>query len=171
MREISDDDIQDFLDDNLSPLHREYLETSMQRDHALAERVEEYRAMKNALRSSQTPLGSRQFVDAVMAKIETVEPNPAAQGWRALDWLSLSAAAALVVGLVYLVGFSEVFELIREIPTPDFSWVASAMASAQEELKPYASLLPYVGFSAAAGLTFSVLDRLFLVSRYERIRS
>jgi len=42
---------------------------------------------------------------------------------------------------------------------------------AQEELKPYASLLPYVGFSAAAGLTFSVLDRLFLVSRYERIRS
>ena len=171
MRNISDDDIQDYLDDNLSPLQREYFETAMQRNHALAERIEEYRAVKSALKSEKAPLGSHEFVDAVMARIETVEPNPAAQGWRALDWLSLSAAAALVVGLVYLVGFSEVFELLREIPTPNFSWVASAMASVEEELKLYAGLLPYAGFSAAAALTFSILDRLFLISRYERIRS
>ena len=93
LRNISDDDIQDYLDDNLSPLQREYFETAMQRNHALAERVEEYRAVKSALKSEKAPLGSHEFVDAVMARIETVEPNPAAQGWRALDWLSLSAAA------------------------------------------------------------------------------
>ena len=171
MRNISDDDIQDYLDDNLSPLHREYFETAMQGNRALAERVEEYRAVKSALKSETASMESREFVDAVMARIETVEPNPAARGWRTLDWLPLSAAAALVVGLVSLVGFSEVFELLREISMPDFSWVTSAIASVEEELKPYAGLLPYAGFSAVAALTFSILDRLFLLSRYERIHS
>lgn len=171
LKNITDNDIQDYLDGNLNPLHREYIETAMANNPAVAERIGEYRLVQSALKKEEKPLDSREFVDAVMTRIDGMTLDPAAPRWRALDWLPLSAAVALVLGLVYLVGPDSILGLFSELPTIDFTWAGSFVEKVEQTIEAYGDLLPYVGFSTAAALLYSLLDRVFVLSRYERIHS
>ena len=131
LRHLSDEDIQAYLDGRL--VHRvKLIERHLLECDSCREKLEHYRAVFQALKQDTTPSLAPGFPDRVMA---AVAKEPAAKATDSfVSWLSLAAAAIVIVGLgavQYLVGWQWLITFSRNILQSVLSFKNSLMGSTE----------------------------------------
>jgi len=129
VRHLNDEDIQAYLDGRL--VHRSKLiERHLLKCDSCRAELEHYRSVFEALKQDTTPSLTPGFPDRVMA---AVAKEPAAKPAVSFaSWLSLAAAAIVIVGLgvvQYLVGWQWLMTFSRDISQSVLSFKNSLMGS------------------------------------------
>ena len=164
LRNLTDEQIQAYMDGTLPPIQREYVQRLLEQDPRYGDILEDYRALYSALSHIRIPERVPGFADRVMDSL----PVSAKASWSRLR-ISLVAVAALFSAVLTLllvpINWQPVVSIIQNLSLPGMDHVRAGMMSTLALLGRFSDLLPYALASLLTIMFYSVLDHVLRAAR------
>lgn len=164
LRNLTDEQIQAYMDGTLPPIQREYVQHLLERDPDYRDILEDYQALYNALSHIRIPEKVPGFADRVMDSL----PVAAGTSWSRLR-ISLVAVAALFSAVLVLlfvpINWQPVISFVQNLSLPGMDHVRAGLMSTLALLGRFSDLLPYGVASLLTIIFYSGLDHMLRAAR------
>lgn len=170
LREMTDIEVMEYLDGNLSADKRVEFEARLAYDADARELVDQYQSLYLSLEDECCREYSPEFVDNVMEALPPAPPKRFGLGFKAN--LAVVVFGLLFVNLLaYLVDIKPVLAALSQIPLPDLSGVIlkiGSLLAPLSQLGKLGELAPILCFISLVALTYRMLDRHLLQPKTRR---
>ena len=164
LRNLTDEQIQAYMDGTLPPIQREYVHRLLEQDPRYRDVLDDYQALYGALSHIQIPERVPGFADRVIDSL----PAAAGPSWSRLR-ISLVAAAAVFSAVLALllvpINWQPVLNFVQNLSLPGMDHIRSGLTSSLALLGRFSDLLPYALASLLTIMFYSVLDHVLRAAR------
>ena len=164
LRELTDIEVMEYLDGNLSAERRAEVEARLAYDPDARELMDQYQSLYLSLEDDCCREYSLEFVDRVMEALPPAPPRRFGLGFKAN--LALVVFGLLFVNLLaYIIDIKPVLATLSQIPMPDISGLmlkVTTLLAPLSELGKLGELAPILCFIILVSLTYRIMDRHLL---------
>ncbi len=169
LKHISDDEIQDYLDGNITS-EKESIEAHLRLCKTCQTNLELYRELYGELASEGSMELSADFADTVISRLQTTEAKKFRTSLLNIIAVILGAVVCIVITAHY-VDLSSLFPALPGGSMFDIKIDAFDFGAVKQLISDWGSGLNILLFAAAIIVVIAAIDRLFLNPKTRRFRS
>jgi len=169
LRHLTDEEIQEYLDGNLSPQDVSLFETHLKSCPHCHESLRQYQSLYAGLASDEGFKLSESFAKSVISKL-SVEVKPKSRFNYANVFLTILGIVIALGITFYYVDLKSLGQAISRVLIPQYEFGSTFVASVKSFLMGLNGNLSLLAFAGLTLLIIAALDRVLVQPRYRRIQ-